>query len=247
MGKGSAKEYSDISKVEYHDGRPSLRKGKMIPCPICGAEYAIADNLQKHIDKDHFGETDRVFLKRVKPKDSKEKDKSEPSSKKKKKSSVVAPVNEDDEDDLFGNERPTLDTSTAEEKFDSLMASLGSEKQKKVKVVEEKGEEKGQEKLTEYEIFQKLQLTFGKAATEKKKVECKECGKLLPVNTIKRHLQKHEKEAQMAELQQDENVPTLVEKKSNKKPKPKKTKKVKRQEKKHLKEEQKHEEDVVKN
>ena len=56
-------EIKDHQKEEYHDGRPSLRKGnKMIPCPICGAEYAIADNLQKHIDKDHFGETDRVFL-----------------------------------------------------------------------------------------------------------------------------------------------------------------------------------------
>ena len=25
----------------------------MIPCPLCGVEYALASNLEKHIDRDH--------------------------------------------------------------------------------------------------------------------------------------------------------------------------------------------------
>ena len=29
------------------------RRGKMLSCPLCGAEYAIASNLEKHIDRDH--------------------------------------------------------------------------------------------------------------------------------------------------------------------------------------------------
>ena len=195
-------------KVEYHDGRPSLRKGKMIPCPICGAEYAIADNLQKHIDKDHFGETDRVFLKRVKSKDVKEKEKTEPSRKKKKISNLTS--FDDDEDDLFVDLRPPIDKTTAEEKFDSLIAGSSSkERREKSPVVEET-------KLTEYEIFQKLQLKET-SKTEKKKVECKECGMMLPVNTIKRHLLKHEKEALKEEAGDEmEEVPVQAEK-----PKPK--------------------------
>ena len=198
-------------KVEYHDARPSLRKGKMIPCPICGSEYAIADNLQKHIDKDHFGETDRVFLKRVKPKDTKEKEKIDPPRKKKKISSVTAV--EEDEDDLFVDLRPTIDNTTAEEKFDSLIA--GSFKKEREKSPAE-------EKLTEYEIFQKLQLKET-SKTEKKKVECKECGMMLPVNTIKRHLLKHEKEALREEAIEEEEVPVPVKKI---KPKAAKNKKV---------------------
>ena len=196
-------------KVEYHDGRPSLRKGKMIPCPICGSEYAIADNLQKHIDKDHFGETDRVFLKRVKPKDVKEKEKTEPSRKKKKISSLTS--FDDDEDDLFVDLRPPIDKTTAEEKFDSLIAGSSSKERRELAPAVEE-----EEKLTEYEIFQKLQLKET-SKTEKKKVECKECGMMLPVNTIKRHLLKHEKEALKEEAGEEmEEVPVKAEK-----PKPK--------------------------
>ena len=198
----------NVEKVEYHDARPSLRKGKMIPCPICGSEYAIADNLQKHIDKDHFGETDRVFLKRVKPKDTKEKEKTEPSRKKKKIKENLTSF-DDDEDDLFVDLRPTIDKTTAEEKFDSLIAGSSSKERRAQTPVQE-------EKLTEYEIFQKLQLKET-SKTERKKVECKECGMMLPVNTIKRHLLKHEKEAQKVEAgEETEEVPVKVEK-----PKPK--------------------------
>ena len=199
-------------KVEYHDARPSLRKGKMIPCPICGAEYAIADNLQKHIDKDHFGETDRVFLKRVKSKETKEKEKTEPTKKKKKKNISSLTSFDDDEDDLFVDLRPTLDTSTAEEKFDSLMAESSRKREKSP----------AEEKLTEYEIFQKLQLKET-SKTEKKKVECKECGMMLPVNTIKRHLLKHEKDTLKEEAGEQPELPVKVEKS---KPKPAKNKKV---------------------
>ena len=198
----------NVEKVEYHDARPSLRKGKMLPCPICGSEYAIADNLQKHIDKDHFGETDRVFLKRVKPKDTKEKEKTEPSRKKKKISNLTS--FDDDEDDLFVDLRPTIDKTTAEEKFDSLIAGSSSKERREPEAPVE------EEKLTEYEIFQKLQLKET-SKTEKKKVECKECGMMLPVNTIKRHLLKHEKEAQKEEAGEEvEEVPVKAEK-----PKPK--------------------------
>merc|ERR1719168_220567 len=137
----------------------------MIPCPICGMEYAIADNLQKHIDKDHFGETDRVFLKRVKSKETKEKEKTEPVKRKKKKDISSLASFDDDEDDLFVDLRPTIDNTTAEEKFDSLMAESSRKREKSP----------AEEKLTEYEIFQKLQLKET-SKTEKKKVECKELG-----------------------------------------------------------------------
>merc|ERR1712130_219378 len=53
-------EGGSLESVEYHEGRPSLRRGKMIPCPLCGVEYAIASNLQKHIDKDHMEGDDRA-------------------------------------------------------------------------------------------------------------------------------------------------------------------------------------------
>ena len=237
----------DQQKEEYHDGRPSLRKGnKLIPCPICGAEYAIADNLQKHIDKDHFGETDRVFLKRVKPKsESKEKEKAEPMKKKKKGSSSLTTFDDEEEDEFLGDSRPSLDTSTAEEKFDSLMASVStSYKGKKVAIHENEDEDEEEEstKLTEYEIFQKLQLKES-SKTEKKRVECSECGKMLPVNTIKRHLLKHEKDA----LMEKEGSATAVEEapvKSKPQPKPRGRKKNnsgtrnRKQEPKHLKKEE---------
>ena len=215
----------DHQKEEYHDGRPSLRKGnKMIPCPICGAEYAIADNLQKHIDKDHFGETDRVFMKRVKPKsESKEKEKAEPSRKKKKGSSSLTTF-DDEEDEFLGDSRPSLDTSTAEEKFDSLMASSSTaKKDKKVAIQEDQDEEEESTKLTEYEIFQKLQLKDS-TKTEKKRVECSECGKMLPVNTIKRHLLKHEKDALM-EKEGSEAAVAEAQVKSKPQPKPRGRKK----------------------
>ena len=241
------KDLDEHQREEYHDARPSLRKGnKMIPCPICGAEYAIADNLQKHIDKDHFGETDRVFLKRVKPKsESKEKEKSEPTRKKKKGSSSLTAFDDEEEDEFLGDSRPSLDTSTAEEKFDSLMASSSSKKEKKVEIKEDQDEEEESTKLTEYEIFQKLQLKES-SKTEKKRVECSECGKMLPVNTIKRHLLKHEKDALMKE--EPEEAPV----KAKPPPKPRARKKTnsgarsKKQEQKHLKDEAEKKSEAVK-
>merc|ERR1712129_84256 len=67
-----------IESLDVQEGRPSLRRGKMIPCPLCGKEYAIASNLQKHIDKDHSEGDDRSHNKR------KSKDKADPVRKKKK-------------------------------------------------------------------------------------------------------------------------------------------------------------------
>merc|ERR1712098_754464 len=112
-------------------------------------------NLQKHIDKDHFGETDRVFLKRVKPKDSKEKEKAEPAKKKKKLNSLTT----FDDDDLLGDSRPVVDNKTAEEKFDSLIAS-GSPSTSRKDKHGDREPSPDREKLTEYEIFQKLQLAI---------------------------------------------------------------------------------------
>ena len=219
---GVKEKVPEEPKEQYHDGRPSLRKGKMIPCPICGAEYAIADNLQKHIDKDHFGETDRVFLKRVKPKDNKEKDKAEPARKKKKMNSLTN--FEDDDDDLLGDSRPVVDNKTAEEKFDSLIASGSSSSSRKDKHGDREPSP-DREKLTEYEIFQKLQLAI--KPKEKKKVECSlGCGKSFPVNTIKRHMLKCEKDSLAANQEEPEDIPEKP------KPKPKATKPKKVQRKK---------------
>ena len=211
--------------VEYHDARPSLRRGKMIPCPICGVEYAIASNLQKHIEKDHFGETERGYYKRK----SKEKDKSEPAKKKKKV--VEVKHNEDDDDDFLEDLRPVIDNTTAEEKFDSLFGSPEPiakvvKKVDKNKKSEEKGAEADDEdeKLTEYEIFQKLQLKESKSL--KKKTECKVCGMMLPVNTIKRHLLKHEKEKTMENVESVEtSKPKNVKKQKPTKKPPAKNKK----------------------
>ena len=81
-----------------------------------------------------------------------------------------------------------------------------------------KGEE-SEDKLTEYEIFQKLQMKEQKADRKRvsrlcmknedsaftikhlcqicsSQVECTECGLQIPTNTIKRHRQKHEKDAE---------------------------------------------------
>ena len=70
---------------------------------------------------------------------------------------------------------------------------------------------------SEYEIFQKLQLKET-SKTEKKKVECAECGMMLPVNTIKRHLLKHEKDSMKEEQEEQEEPPVKVEKSKPKKP-----------------------------
>merc|ERR1712037_384140 len=43
----------DFAQEIFQDAKPSLRRGKMIPCPLCGVEYALASNLEKHIDRDH--------------------------------------------------------------------------------------------------------------------------------------------------------------------------------------------------
>ena len=80
-------------------------------------------------------------------------------------------------------------------------------------------EEESEDKLTEYEIFQKLQMKEQKADRKRvsrlcmknensvfaikhlcqicsSQVECTECGLQIPTNTIKRHRQKHEKDAE---------------------------------------------------
>ena len=45
-------------------GRLGRRRGRMIACPLCGVEYALASNLEKHIDKDHK-DTSKPAKKRV--------------------------------------------------------------------------------------------------------------------------------------------------------------------------------------
>ena len=50
---------SDTKPLDVSGGSDTLddsrrsRRGKMLACPLCGAEYAIASNLEKHIDRDH--------------------------------------------------------------------------------------------------------------------------------------------------------------------------------------------------
>ena len=85
-------------------------------------------------------------------------------------------------------------------------------------------EEESEDKLTEYEIFQKLQMKEQKADRKRvsrlcmnnedsaftiehlcqicsSQVECTECGLQIPTNTIKRHRQKHEKDAEKVKKQ----------------------------------------------
>jgi len=79
------------------------------------------------------------------------------------------------------------------DEFDNILAkSRVSDKEVDLDAPPNNDKENGEDKLTEYEIFQKLQLKEP-SKTGKKKIECKECGLYLPTNTIKRHLLKHEK------------------------------------------------------
>jgi len=184
-------DYGSFESVEYHEGRPSLRRGKMIPCPLCGAEYAIASNLQKHIDKEHTEGDDRSNNKR------KSKEKTDVGRKKKK----VNDNTDSNASDIFGDPSPGPSGTKIEkptrrsDEFDNILAkSRVSDKEVDLDAPPNNEKESGEDKLTEYEIFQKLQLKEP-SKTGKKKIECKECGLYLPTNTIKRHLLKHEKNA----------------------------------------------------
>ena len=90
-------------------------------------------------------------------------------------------------------------------------------------------EEESEDKLTEYEIFQKLQMKEQKADRKRvsrlcmknensvsttehicqicsSQVECTECGLRIPTNTIKRHRQKHEKDAEKVKHCKENNA-----------------------------------------
>ena len=99
--------------------------------------------------------------------------------------------------------------------------------QRKDSEVPKEGE--SEDKLTEYEIFQKLQMKEQKADRKRvsrlclnnqnsaftikhlcqicsSQVECTECGLQIPTNTIKRHRQKHEKDAEKVKKLQRKNT-----------------------------------------
>merc|ERR1711915_147546 len=186
------------SASDTHEGRLSLRRGKMIPCPLCGAEYAIASNLQKHIDKDH-SEGEEKSNKR------KSRDKSEPVKKKKK-------LVNDEEEDLDNREQGLPSKETETKKSDNILeSSRTSMMEVDLDNPVLPGDKDENSKLTEYEIFQKLQLKEP-SKSGKKKVECKECGLFLPTNTIKRHLQKHEKNTLKAQNVEDTSITEKEEK-----------------------------------
>merc|ERR1719458_1576198 len=169
----------DFAQEIFQDAKPSLRRGKMIPCPLCGVEYALASNLEKHIDRDHReeGAEDEGRGRR------KRRGASAAISKKRKRKS------EDEEDEGVKKSR----TEATEEA--SLVAPPAVVEES---VSQQAETEETEDKLTEYEIFQKLQMKEQKA--DRKRVECLECGLHIPTNTIKRHQQKHEKDAERAKL-----------------------------------------------
>jgi len=161
------KEILNPVNSESRASKHSLRKGKMIPCPLCGVEYAIASNLEKHIDQDHREDGS-------KPRGRKRKidhiEKSIPIT----KTPVFVPVE-------GGDPAPTVGPITSN--IDSVL------------------------KPTEYEIFQSLSVQVPK--TVRKRVECPECGIMIPPNTIKRHLLKHSKKKENESLGLTSNLAPL--------------------------------------
>ena len=150
------------------DSRHGLRRGRMIPCPLCGVEYAIASNLEKHIDRDHKDTSKPVRKRGAAP----------------KKIPEVTPPKKMRKfrGDPF-LEALRLSEETATVPITAETTEGGTEG------VAEGGVgltgEVERRKLTEYEIFQSLQLHAEKKQ-ERRKVSCRECGKLIPPNNIKR-------------------------------------------------------------
>lgn len=211
--KKNAKSYKSksehVESFDVQEGRPSLRRGKMIPCPLCGVEYAIASNLQKHIDKEHSEGDDRSHNKR------KSKEKADPVRKKKK-------YDDDDNSDADANrsdiyedpspgpsgvkkDKPTRRSDEVDNILEKSRTSNMEVDLDNPVTPASKEKENEEDKLTEYEIFQKLQLKEP-SKTGKKKIECKECGLYLPTNTIKRHLLKHEKNALKAQALAESSI-----------------------------------------
>jgi len=196
----------DFAQEVFKDAKPSLRRGKMIPCPLCGVEYALASNLEKHIDRDHReeGREEEIRGRRKRRGTG-----GEVPKKRKRKEENEVPV---------GNL-----TSEVEEASQPVLQSPEPTVEILEKVDETTFTKEGEDKLTEYEIFQKLQMKEQK--TDRKRVECSECGLHIPTNTIKRHQQKHEKDRQReALLAENPNAFSVVEPK--KKVITKKSKKV---------------------
>jgi hypothetical protein len=132
-------------------GRGPSRGRRLLACPLCGAEYALATTLEKHIDRDHKEEnapaaTGRRTTKRA----SRSADRS-PTKKRK--------------------------TASSEGLAASITSADGGSSV---------AESADRPKLTEYEIFQSLQLP-----ADRKTVACTLCGQLMPPNTLKRHLARY--------------------------------------------------------
>ena len=124
----------------------------MIPCPLCGVEYALASNLEKHIDRDHReeGREEEIRGRRKRRGTG-----SEGPKKKKRKDEKEVPV---------GNL-----TSEVGEASQPVLQSPEPTVEILEKVDEKTFTEEGEEdKLTEYEIFQKLQMKEQK--TDRKRV-----------------------------------------------------------------------------
>ena len=126
------------------------RGRRLLACPLCGAEYALATTLEKHIDRDHREETPATGRRAKRP--SRSTDRSPP--KKRRTATPTAP--------------PDAAASSTSAGNNNTSAAAG---------------EADRPKLTEYEIFQSLQLP-----ADRKMVACEVCGQLVPPNTLKRHL-----------------------------------------------------------
>ncbi len=141
---GSAEMPSD------RGGRGPSRGRRLLACPLCGAEYALATTLEKHIDRDH-----------------KEENAPAPGGRRTKRASRSA------------DRSPTKKRKTASS--EGLAASITS-----ADGGSSVAESVDRPKLTEYEIFQSLQLP-----ADRKTVACTLCGQLMPPNTLKRHLARY--------------------------------------------------------
>jgi hypothetical protein len=143
-------------------GRGLSRGRRLLACPLCGAEYALATTLEKHIDRDHREETSTTTTSRRTKRPSRSSDRTPP-----KKRKTSSPVGAESSAAALPSSLPAAAAS----------ASEGQEASR------EGGTERP--KLTEYEIFQSLQLP-----ADRKMVACTVCGQLVPPNTLKRHLAK---------------------------------------------------------
>jgi len=159
-----------------------LRGGRgraVFSCPLCTTEFAILSNLEKHIDKDHKDiekptrKRRSVTMKKSSP------DFSSVSSSPPKRSRK------------FTGEGSKPDDSTVSDTNSSIDTSMDT------------STDADNRKLTEYEIFQSLQL---KTKNERRKMTCTECGLQIPPNNMKRHMERHNKEGEGDETSQTQDL-----------------------------------------